>query len=104
MTTRAAILALTSLLSLVACGPYTAKGKMDKAMNSWIGAPEATLVSQLGAPNLSATLGNGSKVLTWLIPWTWTSAYIATPPRQHECRKSFTITNGKVETWSYTDC
>jgi len=71
----------------------------NEIMNSWMGQPEAKLLSSWGVPNNSAVLSDGSKVLTWTTLWNDYNY------NTYTCRKTFTINNnGIVAGWSYYGC
>lgn len=83
--------ALIGTLLCVSCTP-----KIERQMRTWVGKPEAQLVSTWGAPDSKQDVA-GATVYTWTDVWYWQG-------QQHTCRKTFTIRGGQVETWSYTDC
>lgn len=76
--------------------------RMSTAMNAWVGKEEAQLVSELGAPNRTADLPNGQKVLTWVT--TYNGADPGQMPVMVECVRSFTISASKVVSWSTRGC
>ena len=87
----------TSLVLAAACFHTRAQ-----KLNSWVGSDEAALVSEWGAPDLTAPLGGGGKVLTWTEKYEYP---IGTVTKKGECRQSFTISpGGKVVSWSASGC
>ena len=73
------------------------------AMQKWVGQGENDLVSKWGAPDLSASLPNGNKVLTWIT--TYNDAADGKPSVMVQCKTSFTLSpTGKVTSFSYVQC
>lgn len=71
-------------------------------MERWVGQDQSHLVSLWGAPDRTADLPNGAKVLTWIKRYN--AADKGEPVEMVECRRSFTITAGRVSTWSTDGC
>lgn len=70
-----------------------------KTMESWVGHQDTELVSKWGAPVRTATLTNGSKVMTWEKLWTDQGG------TRQICEESFTLSPaGVVLTWSANNC
>lgn len=77
--------------------------RLSTAMEPWVGQDESHLVSSWGAPDRTAPLSDGSKVLTWIKPIN--SAEKGAPVEMTECRLSFTIGPvGKVTRWASSGC
>ncbi len=73
--------------------------RLSSTMNAWVGKDEAALVSSWGAPDLTAPLSDGSRVLTWVNTWRDAAS------EKMECRRSFTVSPaGKVLKWSANGC
>lgn len=76
---------------------------MKSEMERWIGHDENEIVSRWGAPERSADLPNGSKVLTWT--QRWNSADSGDPPTMVTCNMSYTFSPaGKATAWSAMGC
>ena len=67
---------------------------LDSRMSSYIGMPKDVLLSEWGAPDSHTIVNNVTEVMTW-------SHYRSNGKK---CRKSFTITGGLVEKYSYSKC
>ena len=64
--------------------------RMSTIMQSWVGATDADVVSQWGAPDRSIRLADSSRVLTW---------------DRHGCTQSLTVNRtGRIVGWSTTGC
>ena len=84
------IACLVGLIGLSGCTTTANK------MASWVGRPEADLLSSWGAPDSSANLPNGTKIYTWKQPWQDANGGF------HQGRATFTVdANGNVVNWSY---
>jgi len=93
-STRTRILCFGALLALLS----TSCVSMTGVMKSWTGHQEAEVLSVWGAPELTASLPNGGRVLTWSTIWNQ-GANIYT------CRKSLTVdARGTIVSWSYSGC
>ena len=80
---------LVGLIGLSGCTTTATK------MASWVGRPEAELLSQWGAPDSSTDLPNGTKIYTWKRVWNDTNGVL------HQGRQTFTVdANGNVVNWS----
>ena len=84
------IVCLMGLMGLAGCTT------MDSKMGAWVGQPEATLLSQFGAPDSSASLANGNKVDTWVKIWHDANGTL------QQGRQTFTVNaSGYVASYSY---
>jgi hypothetical protein len=76
--------------------------RMSSDMNAWVGQDESTLVSKLGAPDRTADLPNGQKVLTYV------TSYNGSQPGERvvmaDCVRSFTVASAKIVSWSTRGC
>lgn len=102
-----------SLCVLIVAALLTACARLHAATHPgerWIGHDESELVSALGAPDRTASLGNGGRVLTWVRPTDGTTPDATVPGGQRhyrsECRSTYTVSpQGKVTAWTHTgDC
>lgn len=76
---------------------------LSTEMERWVGKDESALISRWGAPDLSAPLPAGGKVLTWLKPWN--AAEDGQPADMRQCRQSFTLSaSGTVTKWAADGC
>lgn len=100
---RIARLVLLPLALSAACLKTFGYVPLTTSMQRWVGQDEAALVSKWGAPDRSATLANGAKVVTWLT--TYNGAGMDEAPQMVQCKRSFTVSGtGKVEAWSSDGC
>ena len=82
-------------LAIVSWGCITTAGRI---MRSWEGKTSDELISKWGAPDSSASLDDGSRVLTWITVSGDESGV-------NTCRQSFTINSEDVVSrWSYSGC
>ena len=78
------------LLIIVGCFATT---NPDKIGQSWVGSNESNIIAKWGAPDSTAELKDGTKVLTWKRKWD---------DNKQEGRQSFTINaEGTVIKGSY---
>jgi hypothetical protein len=87
------LLALVIIVTSCVTGCFQVNLAHD--LDTWVGASQSDLVSQWGAPDLTADLpDSGGKVMTWIKHWTSYGV-------RHDCRESFTISpTGKILKWS----
>lgn len=83
---------------LLGCGVHSMSGSMER----WVGQDYAHVVERWGAPDLTADLPDGSKVLTWIKRYN--AADKGELVEMVECRRSFTIVDGRVTKWSADGC
>src|SRR4051812_14653998 len=88
---------LVAVLGMSAC-----VHRLSTEMNKWVGRDENALISTWGAPDRTATLSNGSKVLTWSTPYN--SADGEKQVEMTNCVRSFTVAEGRVVSWSARGC
>ena len=118
------ILVALCFLVLASCATT---GKYEKVLDSWVGSTESALVSSWGPPANVYVAPNGDRILTYqnnrnvFIPgqvasyqttvvgntaYTQAVGGSSAMNASLSCSTSFTISNGKIETWRWkgNDC